>query len=54
MELATAGTQFLRHGGLGKALLADQQAKGGLLTKADLQQYKGCQFPAYSLFLPLI
>ncbi len=38
-QLAEEGEAFLRHGALGRALVADQAAHGGLITAADLAQY---------------
>ncbi len=38
--LAAEGEAFLRGGRLGQALLADQAARGGLLTQADLDRYE--------------
>jgi len=40
IELAQQGSNFLRHGRLAQALLADQQANGGLLTQTDLLHYQ--------------
>lgn len=37
--LAHEGATYARSGALAQALLADQEANGGLLTAADLQQY---------------
>ena len=38
-SLAEQGDQFFREGRLAQAILADQQERGGLLTRADLQHY---------------
>ena len=38
--LARAGAEYARSGPLARALLADQAARGGLLTAADLEQYE--------------
>ena len=38
-ELAAHGAAILRNGRLAEALIADQDANGGLLTAADLQNY---------------
>ena len=37
--LATSGAELLRQGSLAQALVADQEARGGLLTHQDLAQY---------------
>lgn len=39
-QLAVEGEDLLRNGRLGQALLADQQANGGLLTAVDLAVYE--------------
>lgn len=39
-ELAAGGEQYARSGGLAQAIVADQQEQGGLITAADLQQFK--------------
>ena len=39
-EIARDGASSLRSGRLGTALIADQQAKGGVLTMADLARYE--------------
>jgi gamma-glutamyltranspeptidase/glutathione hydrolase len=38
--LAREGAEYARTGALAQALLADQQIKGGLLTAADIKQYR--------------
>lgn len=48
-ELAQAGPEYARHGRLARAILADQEANGGLLTAADLTSYEVRQMPAIRL-----
>lgn len=38
-ELATVGPEYARSGALATAIVADQQANGGLVTAEDLQRY---------------
>lgn len=40
LALAEQGPELLRHGALAKAIVADQAARGGLLTQADLDAYE--------------
>jgi gamma-glutamyltranspeptidase/glutathione hydrolase len=58
-QLASEGSDLLRHGRLAQALIADQQTHGGLLTHDDLTSYHVHQHPAihlpyreYELLLP--
>ena len=48
-ELAQEGADYARHGRLAQAILADQQAHGGLLTAADLARYEVRQLPSIRL-----
>ena len=57
--LAHEGEVYARSGSLAQALLADQAAKGGLLTAADIEQYEVlCSAPIrvnyrdYEILLP--
>lgn len=47
--LAVEGADYARHGRLAQAILADQQAHGGLLTTADLAHYDVRQLPSIRL-----
>jgi len=58
-ELAREGAAYARNGHLAKAILADQEANGGLLTPADLENYTVRRLPAiridyrdYEILLP--
>ncbi len=48
-ELAKEGQVYASQGGLARAILADQAANGGLLTKTDLQSYTVRELPAIRL-----
>ena len=48
-EIAALGPDSLRRGRLGRALLADQAERGGLLTPADLDQYELLRQPPLKL-----
>lgn len=57
--LAAEGADFARNGRLAQAIIADQQANGGLLTATDLRRYKVHKRPSihlpyreYELLLP--
>lgn len=47
--LAQEGESFARNGRLAQAILADQQANGGLLTAQDLAEYQVYKMPAIHL-----
>ncbi|MCP5098691.1 MAG: gamma-glutamyltransferase [Chloroflexi bacterium] len=58
-DLAHEGMAYARNGRLAQALVADQQANGGLLTATDLEQYEVLKRPSirqsyrdYELLLP--
>lgn len=58
-RLAEQGEDFIRHGALGQALVADQAAQGGLLSADDLTHYAVIQsapirvpYRQYEIWLP--
>lgn len=49
MALAKHGAAFIREGSLARAIVADQQANSGLLTKRDLEHYQVKKLPSIHL-----
>lgn len=58
-QLAVEGENFMRHGALGRALVDDQTARGGLISAEDLSHYAVIQsapirvpYREYEIWLP--
>lgn len=49
LELAEQGPALIRNGRLAKAIVADQEAHGGLLTALDLEFYRAQKLPSIRL-----